>query len=108
MKNKKNIKYLLIFIGLSAFALFVRDQEIKNLKKEVLAHEKEMVSVTYSTITKAYKTHSEIFFSTKINVPEVFALMKKANSTDMTEKNHAREELYSLLIDSFNSMKLFN
>ncbi len=107
LKNKKNIKYLLIFIGLSALALFVRDQEIKNLKKEVLAHEKEMVSVTYSTITKAYKTHSEIFFSTKINVPEVFALMKKANSTDMTEKNHAREELYHLLIDSFNSMKLF-
>ncbi|MDT8339049.1 MAG: cache domain-containing protein, partial [Sulfurimonas sp.] len=104
---KEIIKYLLFFISLSAVALFVSYYQIKNHEEEVLKQEKEMLTITYNTITKAYKTHSEIYFSTKINVPEVYALMKKANSTDIAEKNSARGELYSLLIASYNSMQLF-
>ncbi|MDY0124075.1 diguanylate cyclase [Sulfurimonas sp.] len=105
--NKEIIKYLLIFISLSAVALLISYYQIKNHEKEVLKQEKEMLSIAYNTITKAYKTHSEIIFDTKINVPEVHALMKKANSTDIGEKNSARGELYSLLINSYNSMKIF-
>lgn len=105
--NKEIIKYLLFFISLSTAALFVSYYQIKNHEKEVLKQEKEMLTITYNTIIKAYKTHSEIYFSTKINVPEVHALMKKANSTNIAEKNSARGELYSLLIDSYNSMQLF-
>jgi len=105
--NKKIIKYLIIFISLSAAALLVSYYQINNHKKEVLKQEKEMLAITYSTITKAYKTHSEIFFSTKINVPEVYALMKKANSSELAEKNSARGELYKLLIGSYNSIQLF-
>lgn len=66
-----------------------------------------MLNITYNTIIKAYKAYSEIFLTTKINVAEVYALMKKANSTNIGEKNSARGELYSLLFDSYNSMKIF-
>lgn len=105
--NKENIKYLLFFISLSAATLFVSYYQIKNHEEEVLKQEKEMLTITYNTITKAYKTHSEIYFATKINVPEVYALMKKANNANIAEKNSARGELYSLLIASYNSMQLF-
>lgn len=105
--NKEIIKYLLLFISLSAVALLISYYQIKGHEKEVLKQEKEMLTITYNTITKAYKTHSEIYFNTKINLPEVHALMKRANSTDIGEKNSARGELYSLLIESYNSMKIF-
>ncbi len=80
---------------------------MKNHEKEILDQEKELLSITYNTITKAYKTHSEIYFSTKINVPAIYEIMKKANSKDSWEKNQARTELYDSLIDSYNSIKLF-
>lgn len=105
--NKEYLKYLLLFLSLSATALTVFYYQVKNHKEEVLKQEKEMLTIAYNTITKAYKTHSEIYFTTKINVPEVHALMKKANSTDIAEKNSARGELYSLLVESYNSMQLF-
>ncbi len=105
--KKEIIKYLLFFISLSTAALLISYYQIKNHEKEVLKQEKEMLTITYNTITKAYKTHAEIFFGTKVNVPEVYALMKKASSTDIGEKNSARGELYSLLIDSYNSIKIF-
>jgi len=105
--NKEILKYLLIFILISTAALTVSYYQIKNHEKEVLKQEEEMLSITYNTVTKAYKTHAEIFFGTKINVPEVYALMKKANSAELAEKNSARGELYKLLIDSYNSIKLY-
>ena len=105
--NKKNLKYLLFFISLSTTALLISYYQIKNHEKEVLKQEQEMLNITYNTIIKAYKAYSEIFLTTKINVAEVYALMKKANSTNIGEKNSARGELYSLLFDSYNSMKIF-
>ena len=106
--NKKNIiKYFIIFISLSAVALFISDTQYKSHEKEILEQEKEFLSVTYNTITKSYKTHSEIYFTAKINTPLVQDLMKKANSLNAAEKKSARDELYATLIDSYNSMKLF-
>lgn len=106
--NKKNIiKYFLIFISLSTAALFISDTQYKSHEKEILEQEKELLSVTYNTITNSYKTHSEIYFTTKINTPLVQNLMKKANSLNAAEKKSARDELYATLIDSYNSMKLF-
>ncbi len=105
--NKNNIKFFLFFLSLSAVLLFIYDSHTKSHKEEILNQEKELLSITYNTIIKAYKTHSEIFYTNKINVPEVLALMKKANTSDTTEKNRARDELYKLLIDEYNSMKLF-
>lgn len=105
--NKNNIKFFLFFLSLSAALLFLYDSHTKSHKKEILNQERELLSITYNTIVKAYKTHSEIFYTNKINVPEVMALMKKANTSDTTEKNSVRDELYKLLIDDYNSMKLF-
>lgn len=106
--NKKNIiKYFVIFISLSATALFISQNQYDRYKKEILEQEKEFITATYNTITKSYKTHSEIYFSTKINTPYIQDLMKKANSSNQKEKDDAREELYRALLDSYNSMKFF-
>lgn len=107
MHKKNIIKYVLIFISLSAVALFISNYQYKNHEQEILNQEKDLLSITYNTIKKSYKIHSEIFFITKINTKDILDLMKKANSTEIDKKNNAREELYSSLSDTYNSMKLF-
>lgn len=107
MNIKNSFVYSLFFLLLGAVALFISNYQLRSHEKEILNQEKELLLITYNTIIKAYKTHSEIYFSTKVNVPRVFEIMKRANSADIEVKNNARGELYGELIESYNSMRLF-
>jgi len=105
--HKSSLFYILFFF-ISSFGIWqIIMYQNENHKEEILSQEKELLQITYNTITHAFKTNSEIFFINKLDTQSVYALMSQANSGDEKQMSDAREGLYSHLNESYMGMHLF-
>ncbi len=107
-KWRKNSLFYVLFFLVGSFGIWqIIQYQSQGHKREVLQQEKELLQITYNTITHAFKAHSEIFFINKLDTQSVYNLMFQANSGDEKQMSDAREALFAHLNESYKSMHLF-
>ena len=104
--NKKFL-YVFAFVIVSALFTFMIQTIIDDRTKEQLKAEKELVKVTYNTITEAYRVHSNIIFFNRINTKEIKELLKDVNNLSSSEEDIVRKNLYNELFDMYENMEDF-
>ncbi|QDF30178.1 sensor domain-containing diguanylate cyclase [Halarcobacter anaerophilus] len=104
---RKKLLYLIILILISTIFSYIIFSLIDNRKKEDLESEKELIKITYKTVIKAFKIHSNLIYFNRINTPQIKKLLLNINEASKEEKNIIKVQLYNELIDMYKNMSDF-
>jgi len=80
----------------------------KQLEEQHLGAQISNLEVAYTQVLEGYQRSAQIIFSEVVDQPEVLSLMAEANSPLEAEQNVARDQLYNLLIDSYEELSELN
>lgn len=97
---------IVLIIAYVVLSYFQASQE--QLEEQHFGAQISNLEVAYTQVLEGYQRSAQIIFGEVVDQPEVLSLMAQANSPVEAEQNAARDQLYNLLIDSYEELSELN
>jgi two-component system, sensor histidine kinase and response regulator len=108
MKKRKIILAIFVFIIIEAISFTSIQHLYKKETSNYLAEKSEEVKVKQSAVRGAYTIMIESFLKQIISQPNVLELFSEAQFADSIQKNEIRNNLYNLLLPTYENLRLSN
>lgn len=102
------IRYGFVFVVIQIALIFPPWQHLVEKRHALERHETEILYNSYSISVESYNKATEILHKEVISRPEILYWVAQANTSDTSQQNEARQQLYRMLKDTYITLQGFD